>query len=1164
MTPLTLNMIHIIYKHTRKAIAIVIGAAFIITSINFPADAQDFSINLLPMPGAMVSESVPFSPLALKGLVVDLKNPLDFQFILDTGNSLSKNGNPQQEQLKNASMRLIKYFLAGLTVPQEDLWVNLSPYEKNRIVPQALGTTELGRDLLAQDYILKQLTASLIYPEKDLGREFWNRVYAQAQKQFGTTNIPVNTFNKVWILPNEAQVFENINAAYITKSSLKVMMDEDYLSIQKHNVEAQKEYASAKLSNREYFMASPLNPEGSPLLNSKKQGILNGVSTNINIDSFGSQIIRAIILPEIEKEVNQGKNFAPLRQIYQALILAKWYKQTIQNSLLDALYMNKDRIAGINLKDPAVKEKIYARYLQAYKKGVFNYIKEDSVDALSLRGGSADETILKRTAMPRKYFSGGTEMATIRIKTHHTKAMITPPVGRTLIVNAMLAEMPATKRTESPPVPEAASTHQNTPQETLRSSPVASIPLPRRSREGMTTEYFNKLKLKTGMHVVVDYYITGSVEETEYQSIGTIIGLDKKQGFLTLSVPGGHETFLVGEREAGAKKPLRISEIKEIKPHSILSKLRSFLPAKKALSPGAKSPQEIKEEMEKQKLFAKAVKKGAFAEGQHVVYYKVGPNETNNTIRQILNLNYTQIPDLIVQYPRKFRYKLTSHIPLLDPNDKPTNVPTGTLILLPALDEFQFTAHAGETIRDLSNNLFDPREWQGMTELFEINGSKIIDETAPLEEGTPITLYAHVSRKEHVESWIKKRTPDESQKEIESAKKVALQNAYYWSFPPTFSSNKTFYTVGTNETWQSIYVRLGLTYQTLIGHYASFPDSSAQKYASRLAFDRQNLEENAPEGTIIFFPELEEVHFKALEGETFKELAYRIFANAELAERFILKNPSDIEYYTDWHKLKRGTPVYLYLDATLKQIFKAWDENDEAQRERELINQAIHDGALEPGQQASIYKVGPHESAGRICSHLGLTVKNLDGIHAKFPDNSSKRSLNRISINDTPPFDFMIEEGTLILLPNFYEVSFEALPRDRVDFLARSLFRDPEGANRFIFEGAGSSNEFTEKTSIRMYLDSSLKKVFDAWIARRLEIQQLPGAPTVNPAMLAKINTGGIDLNQILVKHGGKVVIVQFDPAQLTAFLRDGFEGFTPKITAMRFVKSPLTVLGVY
>ena len=49
------------------------------------------------------------------------------------------------------------------------------------MIPEALGQTDMGRDLLAQDYILKQITASLIYPEKQLGKTFWDKVYAKAQ-----------------------------------------------------------------------------------------------------------------------------------------------------------------------------------------------------------------------------------------------------------------------------------------------------------------------------------------------------------------------------------------------------------------------------------------------------------------------------------------------------------------------------------------------------------------------------------------------------------------------------------------------------------------------------------------------------------------------------------------------------------------------------------------------------------------------------------------------------------------------------------------------------------------------------------------------------------------------------------------------------------------------
>ena len=55
--------------------------------------------------------------------------------------------------------------------------INLSPYEKDRIIPQRFGLTEMGRDLLAEDYMLKQITASLIYPEDAIGKKFWKRIY---------------------------------------------------------------------------------------------------------------------------------------------------------------------------------------------------------------------------------------------------------------------------------------------------------------------------------------------------------------------------------------------------------------------------------------------------------------------------------------------------------------------------------------------------------------------------------------------------------------------------------------------------------------------------------------------------------------------------------------------------------------------------------------------------------------------------------------------------------------------------------------------------------------------------------------------------------------------------------------------------------------------------
>ncbi|MBF0512245.1 MAG: hypothetical protein HQL13_07975, partial [Candidatus Omnitrophica bacterium] len=148
------------------------------------ADAQDF---VLPKPGSMVLFSQPIHPPILKGLKVYPDNPFRFDFVLDKGDRgvRPEEAGIQNQQQKNEVTKLIKYFLASITVPQEDLWVNLSPYEKNRIIPHSFGLTEMGRDLLAEDYILKQMTASLIYPEGAVGKKFWKRVYEEAGKRFG-------------------------------------------------------------------------------------------------------------------------------------------------------------------------------------------------------------------------------------------------------------------------------------------------------------------------------------------------------------------------------------------------------------------------------------------------------------------------------------------------------------------------------------------------------------------------------------------------------------------------------------------------------------------------------------------------------------------------------------------------------------------------------------------------------------------------------------------------------------------------------------------------------------------------------------------------------------------------------------------------------------------
>ena len=309
-------------------------------SLCFTTFAQELK---LPVPTQMVNLSPAQSQPLLRGVKINPDNPLQIEFIVDKQHEKSVS----KEDIK----RLVSYFMAALAIPEEELWVNLSPYEQERIIPNELGQTAFGEGLLAQDYFLKQLASSLTYPESTTGKNYWQMALSGQQKV-------VNTFNKIWIVPQAAEIYENGNTALITKAKLKVMSEEDYLATQKN------------------------------------QDVINSVSTSDN----SVKALKRVIIPQIEKEVNSGENFSELRQIFCSYMLAKWFKNKLKDSLYK-YYIDQKKIKGIDLADKTIKEKIYNQYVEAFKKGVYNYIKKDY--------NSSAHKITKR-----QYFSGGIVVGT--------------------------------------------------------------------------------------------------------------------------------------------------------------------------------------------------------------------------------------------------------------------------------------------------------------------------------------------------------------------------------------------------------------------------------------------------------------------------------------------------------------------------------------------------------------------------------------------------------------------------------------------------------------------------------------------------------------------------------------------------------------------------------
>jgi hypothetical protein len=304
-------------------------------------------------PGTLLTASPTFSLPVLKAISIDPIDPFKINFVVDAADTLKVD----EEQAK----RLTQYFLTFLTIPEEDLWVNLSPHEADHIVSTDLKVTPVGRDMLTLDYLLKQLAASMTYPDKEPGATFWRRMMDKVQTQYGISlsEFAVDSFSRVWVVPERAVVYEQGGTALIAESRLKVLTEEDYWN--RNKGAASKKAVPA--TTQQY----------------------NGLYTSI---------YREVIIPELEREVNEGKHFAPLRQMYHSLILATWFKRRLKEHIVNRVYADQKKISGLELEEKQVAEKIYGQYLEAMRKGVYNYIKED-YDPLT------------QALVPRKYFSGG-------------------------------------------------------------------------------------------------------------------------------------------------------------------------------------------------------------------------------------------------------------------------------------------------------------------------------------------------------------------------------------------------------------------------------------------------------------------------------------------------------------------------------------------------------------------------------------------------------------------------------------------------------------------------------------------------------------------------------------------------------------------------------------
>lgn len=292
----------------------------------------------------LTPQALNFNPPTLKYLSVNSANPYNyFNFLLDKGSkpALANSG----AGLEQEARKLIHYFFIGLTLPESALWVNLRPDEPGRITSLELAQTDMGKLLLEQDLRLKKDVAQYLNPKHPTGKKFWEELYSQAELLLGKGKLKktaITTSNRVWIVPDEAVVMETEDGALVTQAKLKVLLESEYLSLK----------------------AKSWNKEVEVQIQNKDQ-----------LKNLAEALMKSIIIPEISKEVNSGKNYAPLRQIYHSLILAQWFKRKNSrtheptNPYVQAI--DQGWLKGLESEFPWSKDAIWQEYLASFQKGEY-------------------------------------------------------------------------------------------------------------------------------------------------------------------------------------------------------------------------------------------------------------------------------------------------------------------------------------------------------------------------------------------------------------------------------------------------------------------------------------------------------------------------------------------------------------------------------------------------------------------------------------------------------------------------------------------------------------------------------------------------------------------------------------------------------------------------
>ena len=208
-------------------------------------------------------------------------------------------------------------FMTGLAVPSDKFWVNLDPWEPDRIIDDDLKSSEVGRIMLEADFQMKKDFCNYENPcVSQVGKNFWmfldgkrKALVQQCMRKFpgeikDIDNVYFRPVTRHWIIPDKVYAHTNGTEIYIINATLTISSDPVI------------DHSSFVVNNQDAQILS--------------RGCLEELNRSAGeFSEYAKYLQDSMILPHVIMDINHAERYEDLRNVYVALALAQWYKSSI-------------------------------------------------------------------------------------------------------------------------------------------------------------------------------------------------------------------------------------------------------------------------------------------------------------------------------------------------------------------------------------------------------------------------------------------------------------------------------------------------------------------------------------------------------------------------------------------------------------------------------------------------------------------------------------------------------------------------------------------------------------------------------------------------------------------------------------------------------------------